>query len=474
MNIIGRKKEMQLLEQYTVSGRAEFIAVYGRRRVGKTFLIRQYFNNQFAFDITGIIEGQKNVQMAAFHDALKQHGYRGTKPRTWLDAFFALRDMLAEKLADDAATCVVFIDEMPCFDTPKSGFVQALGHFWNSWGAWQSRLKLIVCGSATSWMVRNIIDNRGGLHNRITHEIDLKAFTLSETEEYFKSRNFTWSRLGILHAYMAVGGIPYYLSLFEPGESPAQGIDRLFFSEDGELRKEYHRLYNSLFRNPEPYMKIINLLAQKPMGLTRDEISRRLNTDNNGHLGNMLTDLTYCDFIKYRQIKDKKIKINSGIYQLVDFLTLFHHHFVQKDSRQAGRHWIQMQGTPAANSWLGLAYERTVQTHAWCVKKALGIENVATESYSWRSKDTCHPAQIDLIVERADKMINLCEIKYSESTYILTKDEYLKIGNRVEAFRKATGTRYGIIPTIITTFGLARGTYAESIHAEIVLDDLFS
>ena len=475
MNIIGRRKEMQLLEQYTASDRAEFIAIYGRRRVGKTFLIRQYFNNRFSFDITGIIEGRKTDQMAAFNDALKQYGYHGTKPRTWLDAFFALRDLLKEKIAKAAPgdPCIVFIDEMPCFDTPKSGFVQALGHFWNSWAAWQPTLKLIVCGSATSWMVRNVIDNHGGLHNRVTHELALKPFTLHETEEYFTARHFNWSRLGILHTYMAVGGIPYYLSLFNPDESPAQGIDRLFFSADGELHKEYHRLFYSLFRSPEPYLKIINLLATKPSGLTRDEISKLLKTDNNGRLGNMLTDLIYCDFIRYHHVKEKKIKVNSGIFKLSDFFTLFHHSFAQKAINGTGRRWAQMQGTPAVNSWLGLAYERIVSSHVSCVKKALGIENVATEFYSWRSKNPDMPAQIDLLIERADKMINLCEIKYSETSYTLDKSEYLKIGNRVETFRQASQTKYGIIPTMITTFGLSHGMYADSIHASVVLDDLF-
>ena len=469
--LIGRQREIRMLEQYMASDRAEFIAVYGRRRVGKTFLIRQHLSNQFSFDVTGIIEGRKNEQMTVFHEALKQYGYTGTKPRTWLEAFFALREILKGKVNEP---CIVFIDELPCFDTPKSGFVHALSHFWNSWAAWQPQFKLIVCGSATSWMVRNIIDNHGGLHNRVTHEIALKPFTLGETEEYIKSRGFLWSRLGILHTYMAVGGVPYYLSLFNIGESPAQGIDRLFFSENGEFQKEYHRLFGSLFRNPDPYLKIIDLLAAKPQGLTRDEISRKLNTDNNGRLGNILNDLIYCDFIRYNPVRDKKIKANSGIYVLADFYTLFYHSFLKKTTTKAIHYWTQMQGTPIVNTWLGLAYERVVMAHIANVKKALGIESVLTESYSWRTKDDTAPAvQIDLLIERADKMINLCEIKYSETEYNLTKEEYLKIGRRVDAFKQATQTRYGIVPTMVTTFGLTQGMYSDAIQANVVLDDLF-
>lgn len=468
--IIGRKAEMQLLEQYINSGKAEFIALYGRRRIGKTFLIRQYFQNHFAFDMTGIIEGKMAEQLSAFNDALRLYGHKGPKVKNWLDAFFALRDLLGTKLQEDQK-CIVFIDELPCLDTPKSGFVRALGHFWNSWAAWQPTMKLIICGSATSWMVRNIIDNHGGLHDRITHEMALKPFTLNETEEYFKANHFQWSRLGVLHAYMAIGGVPYYLSLFNPSESPAQNIDRLFFGENAELVKEYNRLFSSLFRNPNPYLSLIKLLAGKPSGMTREEIASHLKVANNGHLGNLLTDLVYCDFLRSYRVREKRLKTNSSIYKLVDFYTIFYHTFINKASEPG--YWIRIQGTPLVNTWNGLAYERVCMAHIVQIKKALGIANVVTESYACLVTDGKNKSQIDLVIERADKMINLCEIKYSESDYMLTQDEYVKIARRVSAFRQATQTHCGIVPTLITTFGLARGMYADNIHASIQLDDLF-
>lgn len=469
--IIGRQTERALLDKYMSSGHAEFITVYGRRRVGKTFLIRQHFGNKFAFDMTGIIEGKKSEQLAAFNHALVQYGYTGARATNWLDAFFALRSVLEQNKVDQPQ--VVFIDELPCLDTPRSGFVHALGHFWNSWAAWQSNIKLIVCGSATSWMVRNIIDNHGGLHDRVTHEIALRPFTLNETEQYFKGANFPWTRLGILHTYMVVGGIPYYLSLFKAGESPAQGIDRLFFSNRGELVREYRRLFSSLFRNPEPYLDIIALLANHPQGMTRDEIAEKLGVSNNGRLGDLLTDLVYCDFLNSYKVRGRNIKINSAIYKLVDFYTVFYHSFIHK-STSSPNHWTRMQGTPSMNTWLGLSYERVCMAHISQLRRALGIESVITETYTWRSKDKDFPAQIDLLIERADKMINLCEVKYSETEFTLTKDEFLKIGRRVDSFRAATQTRYGIVPTLVTTFGLAPGMYSDFIHASATLDDLFN
>lgn len=469
--IVGRKKELSLINQYFNSGKAEFIAVYGRRRVGKTFLIRQHFRNQFAFDMTGIMEGTKSEQMTAFHTALKTYGYTGKKNTNWIDAFFALRQVLESRI-EEGKRCVIFIDELPCLDTPKAGFVNALGHFWNNWANWQSEIMLIVCGSATSWMVRNVIDNHGGLHDRITHEIHLHPFTLTETEEFFKLNGFSWNRLSIMQTYMAIGGIPYYMSLFERTDSPATGLDRLFFSGNAELKKEYRRLFSSLFKNPHPYLEIITLLSKHPKGMTREEISTELKTSNNGKLGEMLTDLIYCDFLQKNNVREKRIKSNSAIYQLIDFYTIFYNTFANKNIMEE-HFWTRNINTPEINIWYGLAFERVCKAHIEKIKTALGIASVSTEYYSWRSNLIEKGAQIDIIIDRADNTINLCEVKYSENLYSLDKEEYMKIQNRISVFKEATNTRSKIIPTMITTFGMKEGTYSDQIIAKIDMEDLF-
>ena len=447
------------------------IAVYGRRRVGKTFLIRQHFRNQFAFDMTGIMEGTKSEQMTAFHTALKTYGYTGKKNTNWIDAFFALRQVLESRI-EEGKRCVIFIDELPCLDTPKAGFVNALGHFWNNWANWQSEIMLIVCGSATSWMVRNVIDNHGGLHDRITHEIHLHPFTLTETEEFFKLNGFSWNRLSIMQTYMAIGGIPYYMSLFERTDSPATGLDRLFFSGNAELKKEYRRLFSSLFKNPHPYLEIITLLSKHPKGMTREEISTELKTSNNGKLGEMLTDLIYCDFLQKNNVREKRIKSNSAIYQLIDFYTIFYNTFANKNIMEE-HFWTRNINTPEINIWYGLAFERVCKAHIEKIKTALGIASVSTEYYSWRSNLIEKGAQIDIIIDRADNTINLCEVKYSENLYSLDKEEYMKIQNRISVFKEATNTRSNIIPTMITTFGMKEGTYSDQIIAKINMEDLF-
>lgn len=469
--IIGRQKEMALLGKYYNSGKAEFIAMYGRRRVGKTFLIRQYFKNQFAFDMTGVLEGSKAEQMSAFHMALKSYGYEGKKNTTWLDAFFALRQLMEEKV-NSQDRCVIFIDELPCLDTPKAGFVHALGHFWNSWANWQSQIMLVVCGSATSWMVRNVLDDHGGLHDRVTHELPLHPFTLAETEKYFHANGFKWKRLNILQTYMAVGGVPYYMSLFSPDESPALGLDRLFFSENAELKKEYRRLFQSLFRNAQPYQEIISLLARKTSGMTREEISKELKVANNGKLGDMLTDLVYCDFIRKYNVRDKKIKSNSALYQLTDFYSIFYNTFNQKNTIDE-HFWSRNVTSSNVRTWYGLAFERVCQTHMPQIKQALGIASVKTEYYSWRSKSQSDGAQIAIIIDRADNTINICEVKYCEHEYQLEKEEYFKIQHRLEAFENETQTRSTLLPTMITTFGLANGMYNDQITVQLTLNDLF-
>ena len=251
MEIIGRSRETALLNTYAASSQAEFVAVYGRRRVGKTFLISKTLGNQMIFETSGVLMGERGEQFSAFNQSLRRVGYKGKLPNKWMDAFFALEQTLTP-LLDDKKRQVIFIDELPCFDVARTRFVVALGHFWNSFVSKHDNLMLVVCGSATSWMVDNIVNNRGGLHNRITHLLHLNPFTLFQCEQFFQWRKMPWDRLAILQAYMVFGGIPYYLSLIEPGESLTQAVDRLLFARQGELNEEYERLFASLFLHPEP------------------------------------------------------------------------------------------------------------------------------------------------------------------------------------------------------------------------------
>lgn len=312
--------------------------------------------------MTGVLEGTKDEQMEAFIDAMEEFsGKLIAKPKTWMEAFRILKGYLKKKVVLNQR-CVIFLDELPSMDTQRSGFVRALGYFWNSWASLQDNLTLIVCGSATSWMIRHIVDDKGGLHDRITHEINLRPFTLRETELYLNSRGFKWERLSVMQTYMALGGIPYYLGLLHRQESFAMNIDRFFFSEDEEMRREYKRLYSTLFKSPDSYPAIVYALSKVRHGMTRDELRKSLGKDSSGSLNKKLEDLINCDIIRKYVIREKNVKKNSAIYQLTDFYSIFYLSFIPKAEAETN-YWAHHIGTPEVNTWLGLSFEPVCMAH---------------------------------------------------------------------------------------------------------------
>lgn len=470
VQLIGRENEQGLLKKYIDSNRAEFIAVYGRRRVGKTFLVTETFKDALSFDMTGVIDGDKEDQLVSFNIALKESGYEGKRVTDWYGAFEALKEVV--KNVPQNKPAIIFIDELPCLDTPRSGLVKALDLFWNGWANRQSNVKLIVCGSATTWIVDNIIDNHGGLHNRITHEMHIHPFTLHDTEAYLTTHGFKWNRLAMAQTYMVLGGIPYYLSLLDNALSLPANIDQLFFSRDAELKKEFDRLFKSLFKSPQAYVDIIQLLANNKKGLTRKEISEKLKKETGGHLSKLLVNLENCDFIRKYNVRERKINSNNGIYQLTDFYIQFYHDFCSKHTTDE-HFWENSINSPKQNTWYGLAYERLCMAHIPQIKEALGIQRIRTEYYSWRSKESVPAAQVDLIIERADQIISLCEIKYSKGIYSLDAKEEERLRNRIVDFADETKVKEAVQLVLITTYGLKDNAHSTEVNDRVVLDDLF-
>lgn len=470
--IIGREQEIKKLSAAVDRVRPEFIALYGRRRVGKTFLINQMFRNQFAFKMTGVIEGTLKDQFTAFVDAMNDYGFDvPEQPKDWMQAFIMLKNALKKKV-NNGEQCIVFIDELPAMDAEGSNVAGAVGYFWNNWASQYDNFVFIICGSATSWMITNVIDSKGGLHDRITVEMPIHPFTLKETEQYLEYQHFLWNRQMVLQAYMIFGGIPYYLSLLDKEESLVQNVDRLFFSQDIQMRREFRRLFNTLYKNPEKYIDIIKALNKSRKGLTREEIASELKCSNNGHLGKQLEDLVCCDLIRKNIVREKEIKRKDAIYQLCDFFCLFYLTFIERAEVEQ-QYWSHHINTPEVNSWMGLTYERICMAHIQQIKHSLHLDTISTLSYSWRSKTSTPAAQIDIIIERADKIVNICEVKYCQYEYNLDKDEYERINKRKNAFIKETGLRHTPWLTMITTEGVARGKYSEMIQTQVTLDDLF-
>jgi len=474
MKIIGREREIQRLQDYCNSGKPEFVALYGRRRVGKTYLVEQLYGNRCDFTVTGILEGSRKEEEEVFLAALRKIGYDGTPFKTWIEGFNILKSQLQARIKK-GKRCVVFIDELPCFDTIRAGFLKAFGDFWNGWCLKHPEVFLIVCGSATTWMIKNIIDSHGGLHNRITHEMHIHPFSLRETEKYLQANDIDWDRLSIVQLYSILGGIPYYLSLLERDDSVASAVDRLFYSEDAELKNEYDRLFKSLFKSPDPYKKIIDILCKNRQGLTREEILVKMSGRDNGHLSDYLDNLEKCDFIRMYYVKDstgKKLKKTGGIYQMIDFFTMFRNSFASSPSTDK-HYWSNHIGTSKINAWLGLAFEKVCMYHIEEIKKALRIDAIGTEYYSWRCKNDRQGAQIDLLIEREDRKINICEIKYGEEEYSLQKDEDAKIRNRIGIFKQENRIKYSLLPVLVTTYGMKQSKYSSLFKSVVVMDDLF-
>jgi len=471
--LVGRQAEIEAFAKYEKSGKPEFLAVYGRRRVGKTFLIKQYFGDSICFSASGSYGDDMEVQLEHFANELTLRTGKKTEPlKDWTEAFWQLEQYI-RSMPKRKKRKVIFLDELPWFDTQKAGFIRALDYFWNHFLSERDDCMLVVCGSATSWMVNNLINDRGGLHNRITHEMHLSPFTLKEVELFLKEAGFKWPRIVVLQTYMILGGVPYYLDMLDKSETFQANIDRLMFAENAPLRTEFKRLYDSLFGRSAKYRDVISALSQSKQGLTRKEIAEKLDTSSGGKLSEILEDLVNCDFIRYYNVRNKTINTTSGIYQLTDFFTIFHFEFITMRTTQTD-YWTKMAKSQKISNWQGLAFERVCMAHIDQIKRALRIDAIYTEYFSWRSKDAEQKAQIDMIIERADNMTNVCEMKYdSQKDYALTAREETKLRNRMAAYKEETGTRNGILLTLVTTFGLKQNVHSSIVDNVITLDQLF-
>lgn len=469
--IIGRHRELSMLRSCLESGRSEFVVVYGRRRIGKTFLVRRFFNDVYDFAFVGMHEAQRNEQLEGFAKSLKNYSGSEYAPvlKNWGQAFDGLRQLLESKKPEGKK--VVFLDEMPWMDTPKSDFVKALENFWNGWAAMRDDILLVACGSATSWMVDKLLHNQGGLFNRITCKIYLRPFRLREVELYLDEHRFNWNRYQTAQCYMILGGVPFYLTLLNPRMSLLSNIDELFFADSHSmLRTEYSELYATLFKRPDNYIAVVRLLAQRKEGFTRKEISEKTRLSG-AALTKILSDLEQCDFIlPYARFGNAR---NNTIYRIKDFYTLFYYKYVHGIDTKDPQRWTHLSSSQQVVSWQGFSFELLCLMHLDELKRALGIDRILNDASSWRGKDAGNATQIDLVIERADRNINLCEMKFSNAPYAITADYERHLRERIAIFRSETATRCSTRLTMVTTYGVLPGKHSGVVDDEVLLDDLF-
>lgn len=476
--MIGRKKEVKELNELYNNDRAEFVAVYGRRRVGKTFLVDEALRGKITFRHAGLspleisdTAAPIKAQLEAFYYSLLTHGMKKSHcPKDWLEAFFML-EMYLQSI-DNGERLVVFLDELPWMDTAKSGFITAFENFWNTWGCHRHNLMVIVCGSANSWIMDKLINNHGGLYGRVTHEIKLEPFTLSECEACLLEKNVNFSRYDIVQAYMIFGGIPYYLNYIDRSMSLAQNVDALFFAKNAVLRNEYERLFASVFKNPDTVKRVVNFLATRSSGYTRKELVAGLGIANNSALTELLSALMASDFvvtyIPFGQGKrDEK-------YRLIDPFCLFYLKFVKNATTLNEEFWSGNVASPSIASWRGFAFENVCFIHIKAIKKALGISGVTTRQSAWTMQgDEDSGLQIDLVIERNDNIVNMCEIKFYSDDFTVNKSYDRVLRNRSLALQKLIPKKCAVHSTLITTYGLTDNEYKWDFVQVITMDDLF-
>lgn len=473
--MVGRIEEIRTLDEIMARHEAQFVAVYGRRRVGKTYLIRNYFKNHFAFYHTGTANEGMVDQLVNFRDSLREYGLRDCPAlRDWKSAFRQLRQLIEGNALGMDGKKVVFIDEMPWLDTPRSKFVSALEYFWNSWASSRVDVVLIVCGSASSWILDKIINNHGGLHNRITDQIRLAPFTLGECERLAKSLGLSFSRKDLCSLYMVFGGIPYYWSFLRKGDSVAQNVDRLLFSETGKLRGEFDSMMKSLFKRGDVHRRIVETLSEIGIGMSRNDLLRKTKLCDGNVFCRCLKDLEQSGFIRRYTAFGKSRK--DSLYQLMDFFSLFHLRFVAGECNPDENFWSGTALSPRQKAWYGVSFERICLAHVRQLKAALGIAGVVTHVCSWRHvADEENPigAQIDLLIDRADGVIDICEMKYHKGKFALKKEDEESLTDKREVFAAVTETAKTLQVVMVTAGELVDNIHSGIVSKKIGLDDLF-
>lgn len=471
--MIGRKKEIRELLRAYDSEQSEFVAIYGRRRIGKTFLVNELFGGRFAFQHAGVEKAKMQEQLDYFRDSLLRSGHRECpRLRNWRSAFFELTNFLETQASGRK---VVFLDEVPWMDTAKSGFLTALEHFWNGWACLRKDILLIICGSATSWVVNEVLSARGGLYNRVTIPLPIAPFSLFECEQYAHWKGLPFDRLQLAECYMAFGGVAYYWSLLSSQLSAAQNMDALFFAKNAPLQNEFDRLFASLFKRADKYVEIVEMLSEKAKGMTREELLASMPSPCGGEISRYLRELEECGFVQRCNLFGTIKK--GAIYKVVDNFVLFHRLFLKGRKGNEESFWTRSYEKPALNTWRGLSFERVCFCHLRQIKQALGISGIRSDVYSWRAKSDAksgEDAQIDMLVERADRTITICEMRYAgENEYGFNRESASRLHRCGQMFREATKTKKAIAYALVTTVALKRNEYSGSVQSVITLDDLF-
>ena len=474
MNIAGRDKEVKILNKLLKASTSRFLGITGRRRIGKTFLIDSAYRTKMVFSMTGIKDGSMEQQLIHFTDKLNEYS-KSTNfhlPANWQEALLMLKQYLQKKKTQKKQ--VIFIDELPWITTPRSGFLQQLAHLWNDYLSKEKKYVLVVCGSSTSWITNKVYNDTGGLHNRVTDKINLQPFSLAETKQFLKDKGIKLTPNAIAEIYMVCGGVPFYLDQIKKGDSPMTATGRLCFTKDGLLYTEYENLFKAIYENPNDHESIIKTLARHKQGLSRKELIAKSKVDAGGPFTRAIKDLILSGYVEEQLPFGKKKR--GTIYRLLDEYCTFYHRFISHQKKLSKGIWQQLSNKQTYKVWRGYAFENLCLRHIRNIKNALGIPAVYTETYSYKqnSTTTTDGFQIDIIIDRADNIIHLCECKFHTSNFAINKSYAATLRKRKAQFQSRTKTKKTVYTTIITNYPLEENMYSKDVaDMQVVLDSLF-
>lgn len=473
MEMVGRVQERRCLDRCDGSDKSELVCVYGRRRVGKTFLVEQTLGPFFAFHVVGSKDAATSSQLREFGLELTDRGDPNPNPPAdWREAFNRLYKVITAPDAPRSphGKAVVFIDEFPWFAKQRSDFLSAFSTFWNRRSTTGQKLLVVICGSATSWVIEHVLESAGDMAARVTESIFLKPFALAETKEYFDSRGFGWDERSLIETQMVFGGLPYFFSLMSPHQSLAQSIDRLCLRPRAQLRDETMILLESTMRRSRLYVELFALLAQHRYGVPKAEAMRLLGHSTNQFI-KATAEAVKCGYVhEYKNLSKPQ---NPKYLMLVDPFILFHYRLIEPAHGDSPRSWADFVADQERyTAWRGNAFEIVCLQHVRQLKSALGIGGVLTKEYPWASARKAGGAQVDLVIERADRIVNLCEMKFTDAPYELTSAVEQELVRKREVFREETGTRLALKTVLVSAQGTA-GYHDSQIAQIITADDLF-
>jgi hypothetical protein len=465
---VGRKNELRMLNDAYRSGKDELVVLYGRRRIGKSSLVKRFAEKKKAYYEFEALEGETTPgQINHFLQQLKKQIddpiLDSVRFANWEQVFTYLTEKVINRKSK--VKKILFLDELPWMAAGRIRLVSLLKYYWDN--HWKSKhVMLILCGSVASFMVKKVLHSNA-LYGRTTIEILLKGFSPEEAARLLSKKR---SREETLNYQLVFGGVPKYLEQINTSQSFNKNMNTLCFSPHGIMLKEVERIFYSQFREPRTYLKIINLLKNGIFSLS--EISSKTKIPSGGGLKQYLKNLERAEMIRSYIPFDRSGNSKFKKYTLADEFLVFFFKYMGPNLRvikeSSSRRLFETLTQNSFDSWLGFAFERFCLKHAGLLALVMDFaDDILLASPYFKKND--ERFQIDLLYQRADRVITVCEIKHQN----------IKIGTNIipEMQRKCALLKvprgYALEKALISLYGPDNSLKDTGyFHHFVTLDDI--